>query len=224
MWKAMLWGFECVLCSRMVGRFGMGIFVLRKGHQASSKPLSPIGIWTCRRKRDGGKLQLKEQHWQEASCSQVGQYLSSLHGFFHQQNDALLVIISCNLIKLSYNTFFWVYLNFNNSFFFFSSSIGYNLCFGLVSCWSFPAYYGYSAFLICFCAVCLLRFMGWSIRCGAGKGEMELKALKSWNSGIEGIKSLKEIRGKPELRPVCEILVLGPWKRTVWDCSPGPAF
>lgn len=39
---------------------------------------------------------------------------------------------------------------------------------------------------------------------------MELKALKSWNSGIEGIKSLKEIRGKPELRPVCEILVLGP--------------
>lgn len=118
MWKAMLWGFECVLCSRMVGRFGMGIYVLRKGHQASSKPLSPIGIWTCRRKRDGGKLQLKEQHWQEASCSQVGQYLSSLHGFFHQQNDALLVIISCNLIKLSYNTFFWVYLNFNNSYFF----------------------------------------------------------------------------------------------------------
>lgn len=53
---------------------------------------------------------------------------------------------------------------------------------------------------------------------------MELKALKSWNSGTEGIKALKEIRGKPELGPVCEILLLGPCKRAVWDCSPGPAF
>lgn len=69
-------------------------------------------------------------------------------------------------------------------------------------------FYGSTAFLICFCAVCLQRFMGWSIRCRAGKGETELNPLKSWNPSIGDIKSLKEMRGKPELGHVCEIPVL----------------
>lgn len=42
---------------------------------------------------------------------------------------------------------------------------------------------------------------------------MELKVLKSWNSGTEGIKSFKEMRGKPELEPVSEIPELWPLKK-----------
>lgn len=41
---------------------------------------------------------------------------------------------------------------------------------------------------------------------------MELKALKSWNSGTEGIKPLKEIRGKPELEQYVKSLCLAPEK------------
>lgn len=62
--------------------------------------------------------------------------------------------------------------------------------------------------------VCLLRFMGWSIRRRARKGETELKPLKSCNPSTEGIKSLKEMRGKLELEHVCEIPVLRPLKKS----------
>lgn len=53
---------------------------------------------------------------------------------------------------------------------------------------------------------------------------MELKVLKSWNSGTEGIKSFKEMTGKPELEPVSEIPVLWPLKKSrlglqSWSCG-----
>lgn len=127
-------------------------------------------------------------------------------------------MIYCSLIKLLYNTSLrltWTLTATLNLTFSASSSVDHNPCIECFLCWFFPeCFMAIQLSLSVFCAVCLWRFMGWSIRCRTGKGETELKPLKSWNASTEGIKSLKEMRGKPELGPVYEIPVLWPPKKS----------